>query len=197
MAVVRDSERSPNERQRALNELSSLSRNLNGHPCIDELASLYNVASVLEKQAMLNLFMGSDDPKGIPVFLRTVEHEENMKLRLAAAAALAQWNVRRGVAELVKLMDSKDSVPQPSRMFFVYDNAIDLFEIKNRLKGWGFPAEDVRKSIEARPGLDREQFVALYSAEVKKWFAENEHRFPDWKLGDPLPAIEPDKESNR
>jgi hypothetical protein len=23
----------------------------------------------------------------------------------------------------------------------------------------------------------------------EEWFAENEHRFPDWKLGDPLPEV--------
>ncbi len=74
-------------------------------------------------------------------------------------------------------------------MPYVRDNALDLFETKNRLKGWGFPDQEIRKAIEGRAGLDREAFVASYTAEIKKWFAENERRFPDWKPGDPLPEV--------
>jgi hypothetical protein len=164
---------------------------------MDELAKLYDVASESEKYGILICFKASDDPRGIPLFMHVLDGEKNMKLRLSAAGALAHWNIRRGVAELVNLLESKDMLSQPARMPYVRDNALDLFETKNSVKGWGFPAEDIRKSIEGGLGLEREQFVALYTAEIKKWFAENDHRFPDWKPGDPLPAIEPGQELDR
>jgi len=178
----------------ALGELANLGPHLRGRPCLDELGTLYDHAQGLEKQIILTCFLGSGDPRGIPLFIRTLDKEQNMKLRLRAAAALAQWNIRRGVAELVRLVESKEILPQPARMPYVRDNALDLFETKNRLKGWGFPNQEIRKAIEGRAGLDREAFVASYIAEIKKWFAENERRFPDWKLGDPLPEIEPRQE---
>lgn len=197
----------------ALTYLSMLDRHLKDRPCLDELATLYDGPGEVNKGGILLCFKGSDDPRGIPVFIRTLDREQDMKLRLSAAAGLAQWNVRRGVAELVDLLESKEILPQPARMVYVRDNARDLFRTKNRLKGWGFPDEEIRKSIGTQVGFDpeesrkrsefgdeetrkavetrarvvREEFVALYISEIKKWFAENEHRFPDWKPGDPLP----------
>lgn len=204
----------------ALTYLSMLDRHLKGRRCLDELAKLYDAPGEVNKGGILLCFKASDDPRAIPVFMRTLDNEQDLKLRLSAAAGLAQWNVRRGVAEFVDLLESKETLPKPARMAYVRDNARNLFETKNRLKGWGFPDEEIQKSIEAQGGFDREEsrkrwesgdeetrksiesrarlvreeFMALYIAEIKKWFAENEHRFPDWKPGDPLPVVPADEE---
>jgi len=191
MAVVRDRGHNADERHRALLALSMLDRHLAARPCLNELAELYGSCSRLEKQAILLCFKASEDPHGIPVFVSVLDKEQDLKLRLSAAAALAQWNVRRGVAELVDLLESEDPVPQPSRIFYVRESALDLLRTKSELKGWGLRAEEIWKPIEARTDLDGGQKAALYfseaKAEAKKWFAENEHRFPEWNPGDPLP----------
>jgi hypothetical protein len=190
MNVIRDHDQSADVRHRAMVGLQMLRHRLLGHSCLNELAKEYINASEAHKAAILVCFQGSGDPRGIPVYFETLDTERNMKLRLWAAGALAQWNIRRGVAELVDLVESKDPVPQPSRMFYVCDNAIDLFEAKNRLKGWGFATDEIRNQIESKT-RDREEVVALYKAELKKWFVENEGRFPDWKPGDALPESAP------
>ncbi len=197
MSAVRDAPEGTDQRERALVELALLKTHLEGRRCIDELAKLYDLASESEKYGILICLKASDDPRGIQLFMHVLNGEKNMKLRLSAAGALAHWNIRRGVAELVKLLESKEMLSQPARIPYVRDNALELFETKNSVKGWGFPAKDIRKSIETRPGMDREQFVTLYVAEIKKWWGENGDRFPDWMPGDPLPLIEPGKESNR
>jgi hypothetical protein len=157
---------------------------------LDELARLYDNPSEPHKEAILICFVGSDDARGLPLFNRTLDKEENMMLRLSAAGGLAHWNIRRGVAELIRLFESTEL---PSGRFYpvIGDRARDSFQKLNQRKGWAFPDEEIRKSIESRPGIDREQAGALYNAEMKKWFTENQDRFPDWKPGDPLPKTEP------
>lgn len=188
MSVIRDPENN-NERELGLVTLAMASRNMEGHQCMDELVKLYDDANDLDKGSILICFQGSEDPRGIPVYVRTLDNSQNLKLRLWAAGALAHWNVRRGVAELVDLLESKDPVPQPSRMFYVRDNALDAFHTQNRLKGWGFRQEEVQEWVKGKTDLDQDQMIALYIGQVRKWFAENEHRFPDWKPGDPLPEV--------
>jgi hypothetical protein len=200
MGVVRNPEKSPDERHYALLRLSMLDRHLKGRPCLDELAKLYDVPGAVGKGAILLCFKASDDPRAIPVFIRALDTEKDMKLRLSAAAGLAQWNIRRGVAELVRLLDSPEEMPQPSQLFYVRDNALDLFRTKNRLKGWGFP--DDKESAEWPPDVMPPPDVAARLkprptvGEIKRWFAENEHRFPDWKLGDPLPEVPSNEKSD-
>ena len=66
----------------------------------------------------------------------------------------------------------------------------------NHQKGWGFPTKDIQKAIEARGDLSLDEMQVLYIAEIRKWFAENEHRFPEWKPGDPRPE-RPDPETDK
>ncbi len=194
MSVVRNREESPHERESALIQLAMLRRQLKGRPCLDDLEKVYDDAGELEKQLILTCFLGSRDARAIRVFAHTLDKEKNMKLRLPAASGLAGWNVRRGVAELLRLLDSPEEMPQPSQLFYVRDNAMLSFRLTNIRKGWGFP--DDKESAEWPPDVAPPPDVAARLkpqptvAEIKKWFAENEHRFPDWKLGDPLPEIE-------
>lgn len=173
MGVVRNPDTGVHERELAIIRLASLGPQLEGRPCLGYLGTIYDNAGMPEKRIILTCFLGSGDPRGIPLFFRTLDKEEDMKLRLSAAGGLAGWNVRRGVAEVVRLLESNETLPQPARMPYVRDNALRSFRTKNRLRGWGFPDEKLRKSILDRPGLDREEFVASYTAAIKKWFTEN------------------------
>ena len=49
--------------------------------------------------------------------------------------------------------------------------------------------KNIRDAIASKTELNGEQKKALYIAEIKKWWAANERRFPDWKPGDKLPEI--------
>jgi len=195
MSAIRDAE-THKERELALLTLSMASPDLGGRACLDDLATMFDNAEGLNKQIILTCFLGSRDPRGIPVFIRTLQKEHNIKLRLSAAAGLAQWNLRRGVAELVKLLDSQEEMPQPSQLFYVRDNAMRTFRLKNIHKGWGFPDDkesaewppDVMPPPEAAARLRRPPSVG----EIKAWWIENERRFPEWKPGDPLPEVDKD-----
>ena len=88
MSVVRDPLQSAEERHRALLGLAMLRRALEGRPCLDELARLCDNPSEPHKGAILICFLGSDDPRGIPVFIRTLDKESNMTLRLSAEVGL-------------------------------------------------------------------------------------------------------------
>lgn len=192
--LVQDSMVDSKQRVLALQELSTLREHLRGRLILDDLAKRYDSASDLEKLSILLCFKTSDDPRGIPLYLRALEREHNLKLRLRAAKGLADWNVRQGVSELIKLLDSPDEMPQPSQLFYVRDNAMQSFRLANIQKGWGFP--DDKESVEWPPDVMPPPEVAARlkppptTEEIKKWWVENQHRFPEWKPGDPLPAIE-------
>lgn len=192
MSVVRDPEEPEKERHLALIRLAMFETQLRGRTCMEELVRLFDTASPVQKSGILLCFLASDDPRGIPLFVGVLDAEQASDLRLDSANGLARWNVRRGVAELMRHFDSTEL--QSGRFYpVVGDRARDLFGKLNKRKGWRFPAEEIRKSIEDRPGLDREEQVAVYTAEIKNWFAENEGRFPVWKLGDPLPEVPEDE----
>jgi hypothetical protein len=76
---------------------------------------------------------------------------------------------------------------------YVRDNAMRTFRLKNIHKGWGFP--DDKESAEWPPDVMPPPDVAARLKrptveEIKKWWAENQHRFPNWKVGDPLPEVD-------
>lgn len=189
MGVIRAPEMSPNYRELALLDLARLKTNLKGRPCLDELRTHFDDAGGLEKKFILTCFKGSRDPRAIPLFASVLDNEQSIKLRLSAASGLAEWNVRIGVAELVVLLDSKEVLPPPPppRMPYVRDYALEYFRKSNARKGWGFPYEETALSIGMRTDLNDDQTSAIYIDGIKKWFEENEHRFPDWKVGDLLP----------
>lgn len=198
MRVVTDAGTDREERAKALERLSTLWPWLRNTDRIPELIALYDTLTGREeKLGLLGCLTRSEDPRGVPLFARVLQHEKDDRVRLFAAIALAQWNVRRGVGELVAGLDSDEVFPQPVYSPYgrkIGDIVLGDFLSKSRDKGWGFPDEEIRKSIETQGGLGEGKRKALYIAEmkaaVKKWFAENEDRFPDWKPGDPLPAAE-------
>lgn len=189
MNAFRKSAQDAHERELALIQLAMLRAQLQRRACLQELQQAYDEAGDVEKQLILTCFLGSRDPRAIPLFVRTLEDEENMKLRLAAAAGLAAWNVRRGVAALVGLLESEETLKQPARMPYARDNAMESFRKANMRNGWGFASKNIGDAIAFKTELNGEQEKALYIAEIKKWWAANERRFPDWKPGDRLPEI--------
>lgn len=206
MSVVRHPEESARlwNAATAITGLAMLGGNLKGHPSLDELAKLYDTAAVSEKRAILTCFITSGDPRGIPVFTRRLDKGENIELRLSAARGLARWNVRRGVAELIDLFESTVFVQHLASTPIVGNNALQTFRTFNDRKDWGFPENEWWKSIDGRADLDQDQKKALRTAEIEKeikaikaWFAENKERFPDWKLGDPLPEVAPSTDKRK
>jgi len=193
MASIENRQSSANERARALMALSGLGTKLRGHPCLQKLANRFDESSYLEKLIIVSCFKASADPSGLPLYSRILDGEKDMKLRFRAASGLADWNVRRGVGALVRLLDSTEMFPPPM-LPYVRDNAMRTFRLTNIHKGWGFP--DDKESAKAPPDMIPPPEVAARLKppptveEIKKWWSENEHRFPEWKPGDPLPEVE-------
>jgi len=119
--------------------------------------------------------------------------ETDSMMRLYSAVALAQWNVRSGVAALIESIEEAciDATSKDPAVCKEAGNELVWF---NTHKGWGLPLDDMRRSVEGQGGLNQQDMGALYVSAIKTWFAENEHRFPDWKPGDPLPEVEASQE---
>ncbi len=171
------------------NALQHLGR-LRNRGITTELISIYESLNARdEKLALIRSLIWSKDSRGFELYARVLEHEKDNLVRLTAATALAQWNVRLGVSEMVGFLEKCMSADSHDRV--LCNEAAKEFLWCNAHKGWGFPEKETRKSITETSGLDDVERAALFVSEMKKWWAENEHRFPEWKPGDPLPEIEP------
>ncbi len=181
MKVIADPETDASIRAKALERLSRL-RN---RDTTAQLVSLYDdLREREEKLGVMHCLIWSEDPRGFPLFARVLEHEKDNVVRLFAAVALAQWNVRPGVAEIIRFLECKEPLGPRT----VSDEAANSLRRFNRVKSWGCPEEEIRRSIESRLDVDQNEKIALYVENIRRWFAENRDRFPDWKPGDPLPA---------
>lgn len=155
----------------------------------EQLIALYDdLPEREEKLGVLRCLGWSQDPRGLPLFARVLDYERDSVVRLHAAIAFTEWNARRGVEELVALLESEATLAEPGHRVYIRDSALDMFLTSNRRKGWGFPENRVQQEIAARADLGDAQKRVLAIAEIKRWFAENERHFPDWKPGDALPA---------
>ena len=107
-------------------------------------------------------------------------------MRLPAAYGLAMWNARSGVRELIDLLLVKQTdIPVQYPGLIGVKAARFLYRL-NAWKSWWAPEAPLLAVSGARAEARREVLDSCH-VELKKWLAENEHRFPDWKLGDPLP----------
>ena len=185
MGIIVDPEVDAAIRAKALQRLGRL-RNRSATP---QLLALYpRLQDWREKNGVIQCLVWSEDPRGLAVLTEVLDDEQDDVVRLAAAMGLAQWNVRRGVSELVSLLESETILPQDARTPHIRDNALDMFMNYNRRKRWGFPDEKIREAIVSRTDLNEQEMLAIYIGDIRKWFVENKDRFPDWKPGDPLPA---------
>lgn len=198
LGVVRNQASSTRDREMALSQLGVLRVNLNGRPFLNELSRRFDTAGDLEKLLILNCFISSHDVRAIPFCVHVLDNEKRPTLRVRAAHWLAQWNIRRGVAELVSLLQSKEALVQPGPTPYVRWAALDAFRNSNDRKGWRWVERDWWTPIDSQDSLTDEEKRALYDTEfdkevedIKKWFAANKDRFPDWKSGDPLPPNSP------
>lgn len=182
MQVIADAGTDASRRAKALERLGRL-RHRDATP---QLVALYERFTEREERLeTIRCLISSEDPRSLPLFARILEHEEDEMVRLYAAVAMAQWNVRRGVAELIRIHDKcKDAASSDSN---ICNEAANEFAWFNIHKGWGFPQERIRTALLGRSDLDDDQRRELYLSEIKNWWGQIEHRFPEWKPGDPLP----------
>lgn len=187
MEVALDSNAGPIARKEALDVLDKLANQLGGSRWVPNLIILYDGADEVDKKAsVLTLLLKSEDARALPLFSRVLAKESHEFTRLLAAYGLAHWNVRQGVAEMIRLFDSRKSLPggQP-----LANEALKAFQGLNEMKGWEWTDKEVRKLIESRSELDEDEKRELFAAGVKHWFQENKNRFPDWGPDDPLPKV--------
>ena len=154
---------------------------------MEELVAIYpNLETTEEQYEVLLSFINSEDTRAFPLVYVIATSDASPRLRLRAAAALAQWNIRRGVQVLIELFPSEEKGPTRT----VGADALMLFEGYNRRKGWGCPMEEIMKPATALSDQDYAGAVALAQRGFRDWFEQNKNRFPDWKPGDPLPEVQ-------
>ncbi len=174
------------QRERALEFLQVFEYRLRGRKCIEGLLRLYSeLPTGVEKAAVLACLSASEDPRAIPMFHTVLAVEKDHVLRLFAASGLAKWNIRAGVEELTRLLECGRSIRGRPRHTVRREASFVLMDL-NAPKAWGFPNKEVLRSAR-RSTENRAQIRGMLIKRWKEWLAENEHRFPDWKLGDPLP----------
>lgn len=190
MTIIADAGTDASRRAKALQRLGRL-RHRDATP---QLLAIYRRLTEREERLeTIRCLISSEDPRSLPLFAGILEHEEDKMVRLYAAVAMAQWNVHRGVAELIRIHDKcKDAASAHS---YVCTGAANSLARLNTYRGWGFPQEPVREALLGRSDLDDDQRRELYLSEIKNWWAQNERRFPDWKLGDPLPEASPEDDN--
>lgn len=185
MEVIRENEPASGRRQMALSALHRLHGQIKGTSCVEQLVALYpRLLDPNEKAAVLICLATSRDARALPLFHHVLSEEDNEIVRLPAAGGLAQWNVRAGVEELVRLLASKSPLPNKR---LLRDEASKVFTGLNSRKGWGFSEPDVREAISRNKNLSEDEVVDLWLRHINDWFDENRRRFPDWNAGDTLP----------
>ncbi|MGB2984854.1 MAG: hypothetical protein WBE26_03145 [Phycisphaerae bacterium] len=179
---------------RAIRLLRSVGSQLRNTERIPQLMGLYGQSTDRsEKVALLLCLAESKDQRVLPLFAEILNTRQEDYLRLPAAYGLALWNVRSGLRELIELVAVKQTETPIRPPGIIGKEAAHLLYRVNYWKFWWAPEAPLLAVSGARTEV-RDQALDSCHAELKKWFAENEHRFPDWKLGDPLPEIEVVKE---
>lgn len=189
LRLVGDRNTDRSVRAEALHALRRLPRrHLRNTDTIEQLISFYDSLHGRQEKVDLIVLVAAWSPRALPFVTEILDSEDDIGVRQQAASGLAAWNVRRGVAELVRLLEAcKDDATADRR---VCNEGAKNFAWLNARKGWGFPEDRIRQEITARADLSNEDMSALFILEIKKWFEANEHRFPNWKPGDPLPEVE-------
>lgn len=197
MGVIMDARADPLNRTKAFRALSPVARKLRNTDHIPKLMDLYDTCTDKENRRwLLGILAYSEDPRALPLFVQYLKEDMDDVDRWQCGGALAQWNIRLGVAALIDLLESQKLGPEGQSFA---DIPMGTLLGLSRDKGWGLPDVDIVERIDKiRPKVNDEERRVLFRTEVKKWFEANKHRFPDWKPGDPLPVVEePSPESVR
>lgn len=186
MKVILNRQTGASHRRRALSLLEVLEHELQGRDCIDQLLTLYSeFTDHSEKAAILACLSASEDPRALPTFSKVLEKEEDKVMRLFAASGLARWNIRAGVEELLALLQCHVHLPGRRNRTVKAEASFMLMGL-NGPKGWGFPRREVAKPA----GVGgKAKWFTMVPKDCNDWFKANKDRFPDWKPGDPLPAV--------
>ncbi|UCG15510.1 MAG: hypothetical protein JSV19_09470 [Phycisphaerales bacterium] len=182
MGVVRDKEAGTERRIGAIQTLSRFAPQLRDEAYIDDLKALYRRTQELPLKAEILRCVGrSGDARGLELFHAVLDEETSPFVRLLAAGELADWNVRLGVKELIKLLEP-DNTTQPGKRppRTLSDEAAICLQGLNRRKGWGFPEEEVREAMKALGKDNLEESERLFRDRWKAWFEANKDRFPTW-----------------
>ena len=161
-------------REAALDVLGHLGTTLQGRDCIRKLIEMYDRVDARDlRLGILLCLVKSRDGRGLGLFKRVIETEDDHWLLLFAAGGLAEWNERSGVRKLIDLLRSKERSPTGT---VVGEQAANSLCIENLRKLWGFPSKEVFSSLQELEG--RQARMALLHREWENWFRENERRFP-------------------
>ncbi len=182
---------SVNGRSLALHRLERIAGQLRDTERVPQLVELYErVTGRSEKVHLLFCLAESRDARALPLFAEILETRQEEYLRLPAAYGLAVWNVRRGARQLIELLSVKQTESPILYPGIIGDEAARLVSRLNYWKSWWAPEAALQAAAEARARPEvHDEVLDSCHAELKKWFAENERRFPDWKRGDPLPQV--------
>jgi hypothetical protein len=199
MGIIMDPRRETQKRAQALQALSPFGHKLRNTDHIPELIALYDTCTDKDdNRRLVGTLAWSEDPRALPLFARCLKEATDDLSRWACADALAQWNIREGVAALIDLSESAKLGPERGGESFANEVLKNVTGL-NTEKGWGLPGLEIAERIDdIEPKVTDEERRVLFRAEIKKWFEANKDRFPDWKPGDPLPVVErPTAESVR
>jgi hypothetical protein len=151
-----------------------------------QLVSLYpDLRERGEKAGVILCLTWSKGARGLPLLVHVLDNEQDVVIRLFAAGGLASWNVRRGVRELISLLESRELLTGARP---IAKEALKIFQY--HMNRWNYSQEEMRKLLNGKPDIDEGQKHQLLVEQIKKWWAENQHRFPNWKVGDPLPEVD-------
>jgi len=189
MSVIQNPGETDQQRELAVDRLRMLSTQLKGRKTVDELLQLYPTLGTRGCKVGVLVCLGkSDDPRALPLFVKVLDEEQDLTRRLVAAYGLANWNVGRGVGELIRLLECTTSIEDCAA---VRDQAANNLHGLNDRKAWGCPEDKIRDLAAAASNGDSDEYVKTFSRGYREWFEANRMRFPDWTVGDPLPEVEP------
>ena len=168
-------------REAALDVLGHLGTTLQGRDCIRKLIEMYDGVDARDlRGGILLCLVKSEDERGLGLFKKVIETEDDPWLLLFAAGGLAEWNERSGVRKLIDLLRSKEGSATGT---VAGEQAANLLYSGNLRKLWGFPTKEVFSSLQELE--DRQARMALLHREWESWFRENERRFPVWSAKTP------------
>lgn len=191
LSVITNSSTSHDIRLSALRRLGTLNTALYGRDEIIELIAIYPDLIELEARlSLLQCLVRSEDPRGFPLLYEAMQSDPNSRIRRLAATGLANWNVRSGIRTLIELIPSRE----PDGRRDVGTNVVMTLASLNRMKQLEIPIDAIEAPAKTMAPNNHDAAVLRLFEDWKAWYDQNQHRFSDWKPGDPLPDIEANRD---
>lgn len=140
------------------------------------LKAYFQQHSRLDKPGILMCLEESADRRILGFSGHLLRTERDSFVRLLAACGLAQWKVRSGAAELIRLLPSDVRAGRRS----VGEHASIFLGQLNRDHGWRMPAEELQSQVQQlkEAGRDQAALVRFCEDVLARWFEKNRERFP-------------------